>query len=173
MTNLWHVLTICALTAPLVAVAQDGAAPGAERSEHEQHAAPSDQASPGDQPMTAMHRHMLEMQAQMARIEATEDAGERQGLIEQHLQSMRQHMQMMGSMSAERRAATDSRCAQGDAACTMEEMRAAHGMTRERMRTLEDRLASVEQLVQQMLDHQRAGDAQDAEDRGPAAVQAE
>jgi len=105
------------------------------------------------------------MREQMARIHATEDAGERQRLMHEHMQSMQQHMQMMGSMRAEQPATSPSRCAEGDATCRMDEMRAENGMLRQGTRALQDRLETMEGLLQQMLDHQRAEEAQNAATR--------
>jgi hypothetical protein len=45
----------------------------------------------------------------------------------------------------------------------MDELRAENGMARERMRGLEDRLASIEELLQQMLEQQRAAAKQGRE----------
>jgi hypothetical protein len=58
-----------------------------------------------------------------------------------------------------------SRCAAGDTVCRMEQMRAEDGTARERLRSLDDRLASIEELLQQMLEHQRAEESQNAASR--------
>ena len=152
MTKLWYVLAVCALVA-LAVVAQDDKVPASEHSEHEQHAAASAETEAGGHSMDAVHEHMLQMRQQMERIQAAQDPAERQRLMHEHMQSMQQHVQMMGSMRAEPRAAAASRCAEGDAVCRMEEMRAENGMMRQRMRMMEDRLESMQQLMQQMMDH--------------------
>jgi hypothetical protein len=99
----------------------------------------------------------------MTRIHAAQDGAERERLMHEHMQSMQRHSETMGSMSAEDRPMTSSRCADGDAACRMDELRAENGMARERMRGLEDRLASIEELLQQMLEQQRAAAKQGRE----------
>lgn len=164
MRKLANVLTLCALAAPLAVLAQDNAAAGGEHSEHEQHAAQPGSAS-GNESNAGMHEHMRAMREQMARIRTTEDAAERDRLMHEHTQSMQQHMQMMSSTHPEPGAAGPSRCAEGDAACRMAELRAENGMARERMRGLEDRLASIEQLLQQMLEHQRVEEAENSSNR--------
>ena len=140
MKALRNVLAACALAAPLAVAAQDRPAAHAEHSQDEQHAAQSS-AADGDQSTTDMHAHMQEMREQMTRIQATQDAGERERLMREHMQSMQQHMQMMSSM------------------------RAANGMPSETMRGLEGRLASIEALLQQLLERQRVEEAQDAASR--------
>jgi periplasmic protein CpxP/Spy len=150
MKKLWSVLAVCALAPPLVVTAQGDVVPAAE---HEQHLRPPGDAATGEHSMPAMHEHMREMREQMARIQAAEDPVERQRLMHEHMQSMQQHMQMMGSMRAEQQAGSASRCAEGDAMCRMDEMRAENGMMGQRMRMLEDRLESMQQLMQQMMDH--------------------
>jgi hypothetical protein len=112
MMQFWKVLAACALTPALVVAAQEPAAPA---SEHEQHAAPPAVATAGEHSMAAMHEHMRAMREQMARIHATEDPAERQRLMNDHMQSMQQHMQMMGAMQGQGPAAGTSRCAEGEA----------------------------------------------------------
>jgi hypothetical protein len=150
------------LALPLAVAGQNGDAPAAD---HSQHDAPAGEAAAGGHSMAAMHEHMSEMHEQMARIHATEDSDERQRLMHEHMQSMQQHMQMMGSMHGEGRPAGPSRCPEGDSACRMQQMRAEDGMTHERMRALEERLDSMQQLLQQMLEHQRAENARIPESR--------
>ena len=162
MMKLWNVLAVSALALPSVVVAQDDAPPAAGDPAHE-HAAPSGEAAGGERAMGAMQEHMREMQGQMARIHATEDSGERQRLMHEHTRSMQQHMRMMGSMRGEQQTASASRCAEGDARCLMDEMRAENGMMRQRVRMMEDRLGSMQQLMQQMMEHQRVGEAQEAD----------
>ena len=163
MKKRWGVLAVCAWALPLAIGAQDDSAPPAAHSEHEQHAAPpGEPAASDDHSMAAMHEHMREMREQMARIQATQDPEERQRLMHEHMQSMQQHMQMMGSMGARQEAASPSRCAEGDAPCRMDEMRAANGMMQQRMRMMEDWLDSMQQLMQQMMEHERADEARDA-----------
>jgi spore coat protein CotH len=136
MTAFRNVFAVCAFAAPLAVGAQDHPAAGAE---HEQHAQAGDAA--GDRSGTEAHEHMRAMREQMARIQATQDAGERERLMHEHMQSMQQHMQMMSSM------------------------RPQGGMGDERMRGLEARLESIEQLLQQMLEHQRVEETQNAASR--------
>ena len=155
--KLWNVLAVCAF-APLAVVAQDDKAPAAEHSEHEQHAAASPEAESGDHSMDTMHEHMLQMREQMERIRAAQDPAERQRLMHEHMQSMHQHMQMMGAMRAEPRPGAASRCAEGDPACRLDELRTENGVMRERMRMMEERLASMQHVMQQMMDH--LGEAQ-------------
>ena len=93
------------------------------------------------------------MREQMQRMHATQDPAERQRLMREHMQSMQQHMRMMGSMRGGEPAGSASRCASGDTPCTMEEMRAENGMMRERMRMMEGRLDSMQQLMREMMDH--------------------
>jgi hypothetical protein len=152
MRTLWSMLAVCSLV-PLAAVAQNAEPPAADPSQHGQHTSPSPEGQAGGQSMAAMHGHMLEMRQQMARIHAAEDPAERERLMHEHMQSMQQHMRMMGSMPAEQPAGRASGCAEGDAACRMDEMRAENGMMRQRMRMLEDRIGSMHELMQQMLDH--------------------
>ncbi len=139
MSTLRNVLTICMFAAPLSVVAQNDA-PSAQHSDHAQHAAPADPA--GSTPPTAdMHAHMRAMQGQMARIREAQDAAERERLMHEHMQSMQQHMQMMSSRPAENAAMP------------------------ERMRGLEERLASIEGLLQQMLERQRVEESDNAASR--------
>jgi hypothetical protein len=133
--------------------AEPPAADPSQHEQHEQHASPAPEGQSGGDSMAAMHGHMLEMRQQMARIQAAEDPAERERLMHEHMQSMQQHMRMMGSMSAERPAGRANGCAEGDAACRMDELRAENGMMRQRMRMLEDRVESMHDLMQQMLDH--------------------
>jgi hypothetical protein len=163
MMNVMRLAAACALVTAFAAGAQDR--PAAEHSEHEQHAAGSAEPRAADRPMAGMQERMGQMREQMARIHATEDPAERERLMHEHMQSMQQHMQMMGSARAEPGPLAPSRCAAGDAECRMEEMRAENGMAREHMRMLDDRLASIEQLLQQMLEHQRAQEEQNAASR--------
>jgi len=152
MTNLRTYWAVCALAAPLFVAAQDNAPSTAPRSEHE-HAAPPAEAAAGDHSTASMHEHMQQMRDQMARIHATQDPAERERLMHEHMESMRQQMQMMGSMRSEQHADGASRCAEGDAACRMEEMRAENGMMRDRMSMMEGRLEAMQELMREMMEH--------------------
>ena len=153
MTKLKNVLAICALGMPLAAAAQEREPPATEPSQHEQHIGPSAEAPATQHSMAAMHGHMLEMRQQMARIQATGDLVERQRLMHEHMQSMQQHMNMMGAMHPEEQRGSGSRCAENDAPCRMDEMRAENTMMRQRMGMMEDRIESTQQLLREMMDH--------------------
>lgn len=149
MRKLRIVLAVCSLL-PLAVVAQNAEPPAAEQHSEHEHAAASDEA--GGHSMGAMHEHMQLMREQMTRIHAAEDPAERQRLMQEHMQSMQQYMQMMGPMRPGPAGAA-RRCAEGDAACRMDQMRAENGMMRERMSMMEERLESMQELMQQMMDH--------------------
>lgn len=163
MTTLKHALAVCALGLQLAAAAQDREAPSEEHAEHEQHAGPSAETPAAQESMAAMRAHMLAMPEQMARIQATEDPVERQRLMHEHMQSMQQHVHMMGTMQAEQPRGSGSRCAEDDAPCRMDEMRGENGMMRERMRTMEGRIESMQQLMLQMMEH--LGEAQGSNEK--------
>ena len=152
MRSFRNYLAVCVLAAPLFVAAQENPPSTAPQSEHE-HAAPPAGAAAGDHSMANMHEHMQQMRDQMARIHATEDPVERQRLMHEHMQSMQQHMQMMGSMRSEQHVGGASRCAEGDAACRMEEMRAENGMMRDRMSMMEGKLEAMQQLMREMMEH--------------------
>jgi len=153
MTKLNNVLAICAVGMQLAVAAQEPEVPAREQSEHEQHVGPSADAPAVQPSMAAMQEHMRAMREQMARIQATEDPVERQRLMREHMQSMQQHMQMMGPMHPEQQRGSGGRCADSDAPCRMDEMRAENGMMRQRMGALEGRLESMQQLMREMMDH--------------------
>jgi hypothetical protein len=65
--------------------------------------------------MATMHEHMRAMREQMARIHAAENPAERQRLMQEHMQSMQRHMDMLGAMRGSERNAGGRPCAAGEA----------------------------------------------------------
>ncbi|HNP37691.1 MAG TPA: hypothetical protein PKK10_17745 [Woeseiaceae bacterium] len=115
----------------------------------------------GDQPMAQqmekMHSHMQTMQEQMKEIKATKDSEQRKALMQQHRQSMREAMMMMGNMDkgpmskgGTQQKHQQMSCADDDAQC-------------QRMQSMEDRQAGMQErmqmmqmMMQQMMEHQSA-----------------
>jgi hypothetical protein len=95
--------------------------------------------------MQQMQERMAAMHARMARIRETDDPAERQRLMREHRESMRENMRMMGQMMSDESAQPRgpmSECPAGDAECRMERMEARQSMMAQRM-----------QMMQQMMEH--------------------
>jgi Ni/Co efflux regulator RcnB len=109
-------------------------------------AQPADQSAGDRGPMMQqMQERMEAMHARMARIHDTEDPAERQRLMREHRDSMRENMRMMGRMMSEESGQARgpmSECPAGDAECRMQRMEARQSMMAQRM-----------QMMQQMMEH--------------------
>jgi len=150
MNTLKSIVAICALGMQLAVTAQDREAE--EQAQHDQHLGPSVETPP--EPSTAeMRAHMLAMREQMARIRAAQDPAERTRLMDEHMQSMRQHMHMMGETHAGQARGPAGRCADNDATCRMDEMQTENRRMRDRMGMMEGRIESMQQLMREMMDH--------------------
>ena len=92
------VFLACLLAVPLAQAAdeEDHAAhhPGADPNQ----AAPVQDDKAAGMKMEKMQEKMKKMQEQMSKIQSTADPKERQKLVEEHMQSMREGMKMIGAM---------------------------------------------------------------------------
>jgi hypothetical protein len=145
----------CALALPLAA------------QEHSEHAAPGQSAQPAQpaeqpgQQSHDMHARMQAMHEQMARIHATQDAEERERLMHEHMQAMHESMGMMARMGQEpgnQGSSGQSRCAQGDMPCRLQEMQRQHGM-------LQQRMGAMQGLMEQMMEHLREAESDNRRER--------
>jgi len=118
----------CALVVPVVASAQDTAAP----------AKPA-MSMPMDAHMSQMHTNMTLMQSQMDTIRATTNPQERQKLMQTHMQTMQESMAMMRDMSKPMTMGGD--------------MMKHHQMMQERMgmmQTMMDQMLQHQQMMESM-----------------------
>jgi len=136
----------CALVVPVVASAQDTAAP----------AKPA-MSMPMDARMSQMHTNMTLMQSQMDTIRATTNPQERQTLMQTHMQTMQESMAMMRDMSKPMTmdggqgggmAMSGDKGKTGDNGMMGGDMMKHHQMMQERM-------GMMQTMMDQMLQHQQ------------------
>tara|TARA_R110002110_G_scaffold12718_3_gene60875 strand:+ start:37449 stop:37997 length:549 start_codon:yes stop_codon:yes gene_type:complete len=123
-----------------------------------QHAHAAD--TPMAQKMQKMHGHMQTMQEQMKAIEAAEDPKKRRELMQQHMNSMREGMMMMGKMDQSKKEGMSPNamqnkmmamdCKADDAQCQrMQSMQ-------NRQDSMQERMNMMQIMMQQMMEHQSA-----------------
>jgi periplasmic protein CpxP/Spy len=141
------ILTVAAFTVLLAACA---APPKADSNQ-----APSGVATPSassaDAPHTAMQEHMKKMHAQMEKIRQTADPTERQKLMAEHMQAMHDGMGMMCGMGGG--------CMGGG----MKHGGMMQGGMMKHHEMMEKRMDMMQNMMQQMLEHQTQKDQAAAE----------
>jgi hypothetical protein len=104
--------------------------------------------------MEQMQERMQEMHERMQRIHQTEDPAERQRLMQEHREAMRQNMGMMGRMMREEPAQQRPRaraCPPGDTECRLERMET-------RQETMREQMQMMHQMMEQMMEAQTSED---------------
>lgn len=107
-------------------------------------------------PETAqMQTRMQEMRALMERIHGTSDPAERQRLMTEHMQAMREGMTMMGRMmgGGMMGGRGAGQCAENDTECRMRQMQGEQRMMGERM-------GMMQTMMGQMMEHMMAQPAE-------------
>ena len=145
-------LLACLLAAPLVRAADE-----------EDHAAHHPAARAVDVPSGApkkdgMHEDMKKMHELMEKIHASSDPQERQRLMDQHLQAMRDAMKAMRGMGKDmmdNKPKTETPADNGDdrGAAMGDKM---GGMMMKKHKMVEKRLDAMQQMMEQMLEHDAA-----------------
>ena len=150
MTRAYPFILLSALT--LTAAAQQS---------HDHGAAPPAAEQPAQ--MSGMQDKMQHMRDLMARIHATSDPAERQKLMDQHMRTMNEGMQMMGSAMGQPPTAA---CAEGDTRCQTQRMQGEQQMMQRRMDMMQGMMG---QMMQHMM--QQGSEAPPAEkpDTAPGA----
>jgi predicted small lipoprotein YifL len=134
-------IAACALSGP-IALAQDKAAP-----------ATAPMTMGADQQMSQMQVNIDEMQAQMARIQATTDPKVRQKLMQEHLQTMQASTQMMRGMMTHPMMANGGQPG-GMGMAGNKDMSSADMM--QRRQAMEQRANMMQSMMDQMQAHQEA-----------------
>lgn len=141
------------------------AAPVAQAADEEDHSAhhpPAEQgqanAAPdemaGGMKMEKMQEQMKKMREQMEKIQATTDPQERQKLMEQHMQSMREGMKTMRGMGGKMGEKKDGpMMADGG---KEKDGKPMGMMMMKRHKMMEDRLNMMQMLMEQMMEHENA-----------------
>lgn len=112
---------------------------------------------PHAQQMEQMQERMQSMQELMTRIRNTENAEERQRLMQEHMETMHEsmttmHEMMGGAMMGSGSGAQSRECTEGDTQCQLMRMR-------EQQETMNQRMGMMQRMMQQMMEHmsQREG----------------
>ena len=105
------------------------------------------------------------MQEQMKQVRASKDSGERQHLMQQHMQSMHKMMNMMATMQhpGMQGDADSGEASQGSKAmpqCTGDRSQCEHiGRMEGRQHQMEQRMNMMQMMMEQMLEHEAAAEA--------------
>jgi periplasmic protein CpxP/Spy len=151
-------LLVSALAAPAVyaAEADDHAAhhPGADKDG----AGPAQDDKGGGMKMEKMHEQMKKMHQQMEKIHAATDPQERRKLMEEHMQSMRESMKMMRGMGGTAMGGKkkgEPMMEEGGKDPDKDGMPMGMMMMK-RHKMMEDRLDTMQKMMEQMLEHEAA-----------------
>ncbi len=124
---------------------------------------------PMAQQMEKVHSLMQTMQQQMKEIKATKDPEKRKALMQQHMQSMREGMMMMGEtddtegkMMMGKKGEAQSKMAHPSMqekkermACQQDDAKCESMQTMEhRQESMQERMKMMQMMMQQMMDHQ-------------------
>lgn len=128
--------------------------PGAEEGQ----AAASPDSMAGEKKMEKMQEQMKKMREQMEKIHATTDPQERQKLLEEHMQSMRDGMKTMrgmggGKMGMMGKKKDGPMMADGG---KEKETKPMGMMMMKRHKMMEDRMEMMEMMMEQMMEHENA-----------------
>jgi len=96
----------------------------------------------------------------MARIHATTDPAERRQLMDEHMRTMHESMQMMGRGMGQQPPA----CAEGDTRCEMQRMQGAQQMMQQRMDMMQGMMG---QMMEQMMQRGSAAGSTDEPSSAP------
>jgi len=99
------------------------------------------------QVMEQLQARIQAMQEQMARIQSTEDPEQRQQLMQEHMQTLRESMGMMGQMMQRSmgQGPRGGQCPPNDTACQLNRMQVQQRMMGQRM-------GMMQQMMQQMIE---------------------
>ena len=151
-------LTISVFLASLLALPMAQAAdeedhaahhPGADQSQ----AAPAQDDKAAGMKMEKMREKMKKMQEQMSKIQSATDPKERQKLMEDHMQSMREGMKMMGAMGGgmmDKKKKGEPKTDGGDKMGGMQ-----MGMMKHH-KMMEERMDMMQMMMEQMMEHEGA-----------------
>jgi hypothetical protein len=123
----------------------------AEQTKSSASARPAASPVPDEQQFEAAYQHMKKMLAQMEQIKATKDPLERQRLMQEHRQAMRDGaMSLRFSGGPMMRAMECPAHARGDCPMPMKRHAGAH----DRMGMMERRMDMMQMMMEQMIEHE-------------------
>ena len=103
--------------------------------------------------MDKMQKKMKKMQDLMAKIQSTDDPKERQKLMEEHMESMRDGMKMMRGMGGKPKG---EHPAEGGGEKDTDKGGMMGGMMMKKHQMMEDRLDAMQKMMEQILEHEAA-----------------
>ncbi len=117
--------------------------------------------------MSTMHQRIQMMQSQMDKIHATQNRRERTQLMNEHMRSLQQAMQMMGKLPQSNMQTETMGMGNGRAPmmqqCTDDSVQCRQlNQMADRQQHMQQRMDMMQMMMQQMLEHEAVGEKQDA-----------